>query len=112
MEMLLAIALVLYGDSVKDRLPPRVEHVRKVARARLLVCAIKPGATSDELTALIGQPGVIDSGPVGVWRLYYISAGVYVTTGWKAAEKDKPDGIYVEEVQTEPLYVVLARLLK
>jgi hypothetical protein len=111
-EMLLAMLLILHGDSVKDRLPPRFEQVRQVVKIRLLVLGVRPGDSMDGVRDSLGCPGstrvVVQGG--GAWAAdRWSKAGVVVHY---IARINKPGGFYVDKVSADPLYPVLAKLLK
>jgi hypothetical protein len=81
--MLLAIVLLLHGDSVKDRLPPRVEQVRLALRERLLVCGVRPGMTMEEVVGVLGYRGCNrNCGFAEVREYLYPLADVTVFYSW------------------------------
>jgi hypothetical protein len=101
--MLLAFVLMLHGDSVKDRLPPRVEEIRQVAKFRLLAWGVKRGMKREEVHALIGSPATITCRRDG-FSDDYDQPRVVVEYSWKS--------LLVSKVCQDPLYHVLFRLQK
>jgi hypothetical protein len=113
--MLLVIVLCLHGDSVKDYLPPRVEQVRQVARARLLVLGVREGNSQKGVRDLMGRPKgwTVSVRGFGVFATdEWVLAGVFVHYIGKSASNGNPRGLYVEKVSIHPLYSVLVRLLQ
>jgi hypothetical protein len=117
MDMLLAIALILHGEPVKEYLPPRVEMARQVAKVRLKACGLKRGMSSGEVHDLLGPStwsrcftnSLSLFGGVDIW----LPAGVLVSYGYDLplAEEGKPDADHVDMVGQQPLVPILIRIL-